>query len=156
MRSKMAVTAAVMLALSASVALGQTKTSNQSDTHLTGHSEAGTTTRSGPDDTRTMNGSSDRNTDIQLEALQKAATRAQSHLAATPQDRMALIRAVKAGNIAEVKSLLVKAGFSANQAAESKLTFHNMTGGGAPSERTAIHITIRCCPPEIIIEIKLA
>jgi hypothetical protein len=93
--------------------------------------------------------------DLQLKALNASAATAQSRLAAAPQDRVALIRAVKAGDGDAVRNLLIKSGFTAQQVDSSRLSVQDLTHGAPVSERVRVTITIHCCPPEIIITIEL-
>jgi hypothetical protein len=135
--SKAAVVSAALLTLAAHAALGQTPATRPVGTPTPGRSDA-LALPSG----------------IQLKALQKSAASAQAHISANPSDRIALARALKVNDTAKVKALLIKAGFTLEQVTASKLTVHEIAGGGTPSERTKITIVVRCCPLEIIITIQ--
>jgi hypothetical protein len=91
-----------------------------------------------------------------MQGLQRSASMAQAHFARDAQARGALVAAVKSHNQAEARRLLAAAGFSAEDLSRSRLTLVDQTGAGGPraAERIKVDITIRCCPPEIVIVIR--
>jgi hypothetical protein len=80
-------------------------------------------------------------------SLQKKAIQAQARIQANKDDRDELMRAIKTNEIALVKQVLLRNGFSAEDLENAKITLR--TGGGKGGENE-IEISASCCDPKEI------
>jgi hypothetical protein len=87
--------------------------------------------------------------------LQVSADRAKESIQASPTEKQALLKAVRSNNMEEVKEILLNNGFTDKQLEGASFSFQDTTGGKGNVESIKWTITIRCCPPEIIITIEL-
>ena len=86
-------------------------------------------------------------------SLQKKAAQAQVQIHAKKDDRDQLMRAVKINEVALVKQVLLRNGFTAEDLENAKITLR--TGGGKGGE-DEIEISATCCDPkEITIQRSL-
>jgi hypothetical protein len=89
-----------------------------------------------------------------LSGAEKSAKAAQAAIGASRGDRAALVKAVRAKNESQVRSLLQKHGFSARQLEGAKIDLVDNTGGAEP-QKTKVTIKASCCPLTITITIYL-
>lgn len=90
-----------------------------------------------------------------MKRLEQDGQAAQARLAGDPEASKMLAEAVRAKRPEQVKSLLIKAGFPAADLSHAKLSLVDKTGkGGGEAARIKITITVRCCPPGVVITIQ--
>jgi len=88
--------------------------------------------------------------------LQATADQAAARIQASPAEKDALIKAVRANNTEELRSLLLKNGFTPGQLGAIKINPKDTTGGhGAPAQKIKITIRVSCCPLTITITLSL-
>lgn len=83
-----------------------------------------------------------------LTQLQRTANEAQSRIQASDSERKMFIALTQSKNIEQIKSILLRNGFTSKQMEGAKIVINDQTGGST-SER--FKITIKCCPLIIII-----
>jgi hypothetical protein len=93
-------------------------------------------------------------TKADLPSAEKSAKAAQAEIGASRRDKAALVKAVRAKNESNVRSLLQKHGFSARQLEGAEIVLVDNTGGAEP-QKVKVTIEASCCPLKIIITIHL-
>jgi hypothetical protein len=93
-------------------------------------------------------------TKADLAGAEKSAKAAQAAIGASRGDQAALVKAVRARNESQARSLLQKHGFSARQLEGAKIVFVDTTNGAEP-QKTKVTIEASCCPLTITITIHL-
>lgn len=83
----------------------------------------------------------------EAEALQKKANEAQTRIRGNESELSQLKRAVKINEVALVKEVLLRNGFTAKDLENAKINL--LTGGGKGGEDT-ITISVTCCDPKVI------
>lgn len=89
-----------------------------------------------------------------MPAYERSAHAAQMRVNSDARLRMELAQAVRSDNQAQARKLLVEAGFSAEQARSAKLMLVNHAPGGGELMKVKVKVSVKCCPPEIIITIE--
>jgi hypothetical protein len=93
-------------------------------------------------------------TKADLASAEKSAKAAQAAIGASRGEKTSLVKAVKAKDESEVRSLLQKHGFSARQLEGAKIVLVDNTQGAEP-QKTKVTIEASCCPLTITITIHL-
>ena len=91
---------------------------------------------------------------VNTEQLQATADRAAAGIQASTNEKTALIKAVRARNTEEAKSLLLRNGFTGKQLEGARIELNDNTGGKGNVEKIKIVIRVSCCPMSIEINIS--
>ncbi len=86
--------------------------------------------------------------------LQATADKAATKIQASAADKKLLIEAVRANNVEQMRTILLRNGFSPKQIEAIKITPKDTTGGGGAAEKIKITIRVSCCPMSITITIQ--
>jgi hypothetical protein len=93
-------------------------------------------------------------TKADLPSAEKSAKAAQAAIGTSRGDKAALVKAVRAKDESQVRSVLQKHGFSARQLEGAKIVLVDTTQGAEP-QKTKVTIEASCCPLTITITIRL-
>jgi hypothetical protein len=86
--------------------------------------------------------------------LQATANKAAARIQASATEKTALINAVRANNTDQMRSVLLRNGFTPKQIEAIKITPKDTTGGHGAAEKISVTIRISCCPMNITITIS--